>query len=155
MGDTHNIGIAEIKIAKCPDKLRTVLGSCVGVAIFDRVSKVGGLAHVMLPDSSIGKGDKGKFADTAVDALIVDVAGAGGEHKRLMAKISGGASMFGTNVDKGIGERNIEAVKARLKKHMIRLAAEDVGGTKGRRMILDPASGEVTVQVIGAEPVVI
>ena len=155
MGDTHNIGIAEIKIAKCPDKLRTVLGSCVGVAIFDRVSKVGGIAHVMLPDSSIGKGDKGKFADTAVDALIEDVANAGGMHKRLTAKITGGASMFGAHVDKGIGERNIEAVKERLKKHTIRLAAEDVGGTKGRRMILDPASGEVTVQVIGGEPVVI
>lgn len=155
MGDTHNIGIAEIKIAKCPDKLRTVLGSCVGVAIFDRVSKVGGLAHVMLPDSSIGKGDKGKFADTAVDALIEDVASAGGDPRRLTAKISGGASMFGKTVDKGIGERNIQAVKERLKKHMIRLAAEDVGGTKGRRMILDPASGEVTVQIIGAEPVVI
>lgn len=155
MGDTHNIGIAEIRIAKCPDKLRTVLGSCVGVAIFDRVSKVGGLAHVMLPDSSIGKGDKGKFADTAVDALVEDVASAGGQPKRLVAKISGGASMFGTNVDKGIGERNIQAVKERLKKHTIRLASEDVGGTKGRRMILDPASGEVTVQIIGAEPVVI
>ncbi|MCA9254454.1 MAG: hypothetical protein KDA33_02405 [Phycisphaerales bacterium] len=110
---------------------------------------------MMLPDSSIGKGDKGKFADTAVDALIEDVAGAGGQLKRLAAKISGGASMFGTNVDKGIGERNIQAVKERLKKHTIRLLAEDVGGNKGRRMILDPASGEVTVQVIGAEPVVI
>lgn len=155
MGETHNIGIAEIKIAKCPDKLRTVLGSCVGVAIFDRVSKVGGIAHVMLPDSSIGKGDKGKFADTAVDTLVGDVTGAGGELRRLVAKISGGASMFGAHVDKGIGERNIHAVKERLKKHMIRLASEDVGGTKGRRMVLDPASGEVTVQIIGAEPVVI
>ncbi len=155
MGDTHNIGIAEIKVARTPDKLRTVLGSCVGVAIFDRVSKVGGLAHVMLPDSSIGKGDKGKFADTAVDALVEDVAGAGGLRNRFVAKISGGASMFGTKVDKGIGDRNIDAVKDRLKKHAIRLAAEDVGGTKGRRMILDPSNGEVTVQVIGAEPVVI
>lgn len=155
MGETHNIGIAEIKIAKCPDKLRTVLGSCVGVAIFDRISKVGGIAHVMLPDSSIGRGDKGKFADTAVDALVEDIARAGGQLKRLVAKISGGASMFGANVDKGIGERNIVAVKDRLKMHTIRLAAEDVGGTKGRRMILDPASGEVTVQIIGAEPAVI
>jgi len=155
MGETSNIGIAEIAIVNSPDKLRTVLGSCVGVAIFDRVKKVGGLAHVMLPNSSIGKGDKGKFADTAVDALLDDVIAAGGERKRLTAKISGGASMFGKSVDKGIGYRNIEAVRERLKKHTIRLAAEDVGGTKGRRMILDPATGDVVVQVIGADPAVI
>ena len=153
MSEVMNIGIAEIKVAKCPNTLRTVLGSCVGVAIFDRVAKVGGIAHVMLPDSSMGKGAKGKFADTAVIALIEDVLMAGADKKRLTAKISGGASMFGNKVDNGIGDRNIKAVKSRLSECAIRLAAEDVGGTKGRRMMLDPNTGDVTVQVIGADPV--
>jgi chemotaxis protein CheD len=80
---------------------------------------------------------------------------AGCDAKRLAAKISGGASMFGSNVDNGIGEKNIQAVKERLGHHGIRLAAEDVGGQKGRRMLLDPSSGEVQVQIIGAEPMVI
>lgn len=155
MGEILNIGIAEIKVAHCPDSLRTVLGSCVGVAVFDRVAKVGGIAHVMLPDSSMGKGAKGKFADTAVEALIEDVLMAGGQKPRLAAKISGGASMFGAKVDNGIGDRNIKAVKERLAKFGIRLVSEDVGGQKGRRMMLDPKTCDVTVQIIGSDPVTI
>lgn len=148
---THNIGIAGLKVAAPPDQVRTVLGSCVGVALFDRVSKVGGLCHVMLPSSECGQGDRGKFADTAVDWLVEDVVNAGGELKRLTAKICGGASMFGPTVDNGIGERNIKAVRDRLSHHSVRIAAQDVGGKKGRKMTLDPETGEVTVQFIGSE----
>ena len=148
----HTIGIAGVKVVKTPQKIRTVLGSCIGVAIYDRVAKIGRMAHVMLPCSILGKGDRGKFADTAVDWLLEDVLNAGGEKKRLTAKITGGASMFGAQVDGGIGSKNVKAVKERLSHHSIRLAAEDVGGTKGRKMLLDPGSGQVEVQVIGSDP---
>ena len=152
MAVTHSIGIAEVRVVKSPEKVRTVLGSCVGVAIFDRVAKIGGLAHVILPSSKMGHGDRGKFADTAVDWLVDDAIQAGCDSKRLTAKITGGASMFGDNVDSGIGEKNVQAVKERLAHHSIRLAAADVGGTKGRKMCLDPSTGQVEVQNIGAEP---
>lgn len=155
MATTHTIGIAGIKVVSAPEQVRTVLGSCVGVALFDRVAKIGGLCHVMLPSSSQGHGDRGKFADTAVDWLVDEVLKQGAQEKRLTAKISGGASMFGDQVDNGIGERNVEAVKARLSHHAVRLAAADVGGTKGRRMLLDPATGNVEVQIIGAAPRII
>ena len=151
MSATHTIGIADVMAVAAPEKVRTVLGSCVGVAIYDRVAKVGGLAHVILPDSAMGKGDRGKFADTAVDWLLESVLAAGADASRVAAKIGGGASMFGEHVDNGIGEKNIRAVKQRLAKHCIRLVAEDVGGLKGRRMMLDPATGSVEVQTIGDE----
>lgn len=151
----HSIGIAGVKVVAAPEKVRTVLGSCVGVAMYDRVAKIGGLCHVMLPSSAQGSGDRGKFADTALDWLFDEVVKAGAESKRLTAKISGGASMFGNKVDGGIGDRNIQAVKERLSKHGVRLAAEDVGGTKGRKMMLDPSTGDVEVQIIGAEPTLI
>ncbi|MFQ5425084.1 MAG: chemotaxis protein CheD [Phycisphaerae bacterium] len=146
------IGIAGVKVVHHPEKVRTVLGSCIGVAIFDRVAKIGGLCHVMLPSSEGCQGDKGKFADSAVDWLLDDVLKAGCNKKRLAAKITGGASMFGEKVDNGIGERNITAVRERLKHHAVRLVAQDVGGLKGRKMTLDPGNGQVTVQIIGAEP---
>src|SRR5262249_54737306 len=111
-----------------------------------------GLAHVMLPSSENGHGDKGKFADTAVDMLIEEVMRAGGSKPRMAAKISGGASMFGNAVDSGIGEKNVKAVTTRLSEHAIRLVARDVGGVKGRRMVLDPMTGDVQVQMIGDEP---
>lgn len=145
----YSIGIAETRIVKAPDSVRTVLGSCIGVAIFDRVAKIGGLGHVILPDSTEGSGAPGKFADTAVDLLVDLLVEAGAERKRLIAKITGGASMFGNSTATGLGERNGVAVRARLLSHAIRLAASDVGGTKGRKMLLVPSSGEVMVEVIG------
>jgi len=155
MANVQSIGIAGMTVVTPPGQVRTTLGSCVGVAIYDRVAKIGGLAHVMLPDSSGGKGDRGKFADTAVDWLVDEVVGAGADKHRLTSKITGGASMFGNAVEGGLGARNVEAVKERLSKHSIRLAAEDVGGGKGRRMLLNPATGDVTVQIIGHEARVI
>lgn len=155
MSVTHTIGIAGLKVVHAPDIIRTVLGSCVGVAVYDRVAKIGGMAHVILPSSKLGHGDRGKFADTAVDWLLEEAVAVGCDPKRMAAKIGGGASMFGTNVDNGIGEKNINAVRERLAHHGIRLAAEDVGGLKGRRMMLDPASGRVEIQIIGAEPTVL
>jgi chemotaxis protein CheD len=152
MSEVHRIGIAGLKVVKHPDKIQTTLGSCIGIAMYDRVSKVGGMAHVMLPSSSGCHGDRGKFADTAVDWLLEDAVKAGCDKKRLAAKITGGASMFGPASDNGLGERNVKAVKERLAHHSIRLVAEDVGGQKGRRMMLNPDTGVVEVQIIGSEP---
>ena len=63
----HSIGIGEILVLRAPEQIRTVLGSCVGVALCDQIAGVGGLCHVILPASKEGSGDPGKFADTAVD----------------------------------------------------------------------------------------
>ncbi len=155
MSETHSIGIADLKVISHPDKVRTTLGSCIGVALYDRVCKKGGMAHVMLPSSQGCHGDKGKFADTAVDWLVNEVLAAGCDPKRLSAKIAGGASMFGPTADNGLGERNAVAVKERLRKHNVRLVAEHIGGQKGRRMMLSPNTGEVQVQIIGEEPCLI
>ncbi len=155
MATEHSIGIAGIKVVRHPDRIRTTLGSCIGIAIYDRVARIGGLAHVMLPDSKSGQGDPGKFADTGVDLLVNELIGQGANRQRMAAKIGGGAAMFGRNNDNGLGARNAEAVRERLKRHAIRLAGEDVGGEKGRRMSLDPGTGDVIVQCIGCEPVTI
>lgn len=155
MQEMHTIGIAGVKVVRHPDKIRTTLGSCIGVVIYDRAAKIGGMAHVILPSSAEGRGDRGKFADSAVDWLVEEALSAGCEKARLAAKLAGGASMFGSVVDNGLGERNAAAVKERLRHHSIRVVAEDVGGQKGRKMLLDPETGEVEVQIIGAQPTVI
>lgn len=152
MTATHTIGIAGLKAAAQPDQIRTVLGSCVGIAIYDRHSRVGGMAHVILPESGDGKGDRGKFADTAVDWLLEEVIKLGGLRERLTAKIAGGAKMFGSGNNTHIGERNVEAVRLRLRKHGVPLVGEDVGGEKGRKMALDTSNGNVDVQIIGCPP---
>ena len=144
MQQVHTIGIADVKVVQHPEK----------IVIYDRVAKVGGMAHVILPSSAEGRGDRGKFADTAVDWLLEDAISAGCNKARLAAKIAGGASMFGPVTNTGLGERNAVAVKERLKHHSIRVVAEDVGGQSGRKMMLDPSTGDVQVQTIGAEPTI-
>lgn len=151
----HSVPIAGITVIKSPECVRTVLGSCIGIAIYDRVAKIGGLSHVILPSSKEGSGDPGKFADTAVDILIEQLIAAGAEKKRLAAKITGGAAMFGDNASNGLGKRNEECVIERLRHHAVRLAASDTGGRKGRKMLLDPATGDVQVEIIGEKPQII
>lgn len=150
-----SLGIAEIKVIRAPERIRTVLGSCIGVALYDRGSGIGGMAHVMLPDSKQGSGQPSKFADTAVDILLDTVLKAGAVRDRLRAKIAGGAAMFGEASMGNLGDRNAEAVRERIRHHAIRMAGSALGGSKGRKMMLDPATGEVTVQIIGHDPEVI
>lgn len=148
----HFIGIAGMCVVKAPDKVRTVLGSCIGIAMYDTVAKIGALGHVILPDSTEGTGDPAKFADTAVDMLLERLVDAGAVRARVTAKIVGGAAMFSDERAAGLGRRNAESVEARLRHHGICLAASAVGGQRGRKLVLDPATGAVQVEIIGEKP---
>lgn len=148
------IGMADLNVTKPPDILQTCgLGSCVGICLWDAVTKVAGMAHIMLPDSNQSKsqGNKAKFADTAVPLLIEKMVEMGAHKTRLVAKIAGGAQMFsfyGKNDIMRIGERNAEAVKMALKKEQIRLLAEDTGGNYGRTIEFSAVDGKLLVRTI-------
>ena len=120
MGEIIKVGMADLKVCVSPDAVTTLgLGSCVGIAIRDPVTKIGGLAHIMLPDSSQVRqnSNKAKFADTGIDELIKVMTAAGASRGRLTAKIAGGAQMFafsGNSDMLRVGERNVEAVKRKL-----------------------------------------
>lgn len=132
---------------------KTLLGSCIGLAVYDRTARIGGLAHVMLPSSVGHDGPPGKFVDTAVAELIEQVEQLGGQRRRLLAKIAGGARMFSTNVVSTIGDQNLDAVLNELKQQSIPVAGSHCGGTQGRRMTFLAANGKVSIYVIGAAPV--
>jgi chemotaxis protein CheD len=137
--DVIKVGIADMKIAKEPQTIRTSgLGSCVGVVIYDVIAELAGMVHIMLPSSNLFKGkiiNKAKFADTGVGELVELLLLNGAQAKRLEAKISGGAQMFQFTTKSDlmrIGPRNVEAVKKELRMLNIPLIAEDVGGKNGR-----------------------
>jgi chemotaxis protein CheD len=148
------VGIAELSIASHPVNLSVVgLGSCIGLCLYDPDTRTGGIAHVMLPDSSRirNNANRAKFADTAVEALIEEMSGAGVNPRRIVAKIAGGACMFQLPGDRNLlklGERNTDSVKLALKKNRILLVAEDVGGHYSRTIMLDTATGSVLVKTI-------
>ena len=97
MGNMIKVGMADLKACKCPDALTTLgLGSCVGVALYDPVTKIGGLLHCMLPDSTQFRNNSNiaKFADTGIQKLYDDMIKAGANRNKIIAKIAGGAKMF-------------------------------------------------------------
>lgn len=144
------VGMGEIDVGKGPNKLSSVLGSCVGLALIHPRCKAGALAHVVLPDSTGRTGPPGKFADTAVPKMVHLLAENGVPPAGLVAKLTGGANMFASTGPLQIGDQNIEALRAILKKQGIPVVAEHVGGNKGRRVTLDCGTGELIVEVAGS-----
>lgn len=155
MGTTIRVGMADLNICKCPDMITTIgLGSCIGIALYDPVTKLGGLAHVMLPDSTQIKNSTNvaKFADTGIEELVKRMVKAGASKTRLLAKIAGGAKMFeasGLSSMGNIGQRNAEASKKKLKELGIRLLAEDTGLNYGRTVELYTETGEFYIKSVG------
>ena len=154
MPELIKVGMADLKAGKSPDSIISYgLGSCVGIAVYDPQTKLGGLAHIMLPDSTQARAtdNTAKFADTALPVLLDQVLALGGSRNRLTAKIAGGSQMFSfaqaTDVMR-IGDRNAEAVKAVLKSLSIRLVAEDVGGNYGRTVELLLDSGIFVIKTV-------
>lgn len=149
------VGIADMNVVKSPQLIRTSgLGSCVGVVIYDQARQIGGMAHVMLPDSSLarnGQMNVAKYADTAVKKLVDDLVKTGARLSFLKAKIAGGAQMFqfsATSDIMRIGPRNVEAVKKQLTMHRIALVAEDVGGNSGRTIEFDPKTAVLQIRTV-------
>ena len=138
MGEMIKVGMADLQVCKSPDVLTTLgLGSCVGVALYDPITKVSGLLHLMLPDSTKIRNNENlaKFADTGIQELIRQMLLLGATRSRIVAKIAGGAQMFAmksTNDLLRVGERNIEAAKENLMKSNIRIIVEDTGFNYGR-----------------------
>ena len=149
------VAMAEMKIESKPIELVTSVGSCVAICLYDSTNRCGGLAHIMLPNSAIAPHDSlpCKFADTAVPALAKAVQKSSGEEVCLSAKIAGGANIFSNPNDNGltIGMKNVDAVKAALSANKIRLVAEDVGGSYGRRIAFNIGTGIATIRISNGE----
>lgn len=154
MSNIIRVGMSELKTAFNPDSLITLgLGSCVGVCVFDPRIRLGGLAHVMLPDSTQVRDvtNPGKFADTAVALLIREMEKEGAWRERLIVKIVGGAQMFsisGQDERLSIGLRNVAAVETALQKEGLSISARSVGGHLGKTVTLETETGQVKIRTI-------
>ena len=154
MSGLIKVGISDYANARAPEIIVTyALGSCVGICLYDGAKKIGGMSHIMLPESGMAsKNDNNrmKFADTAIVDITRDLMkmGAG----RLVGKIAGGAQMFATpsmGAMGNIGDRNVKAVKAALSLLKIPIIAEDTGRDYGRTVFFDLNTGIMKVQSIG------
>lgn len=150
--------MADLKVCTAPDSLTTLgLGSCVGIALYDRTTKITGLAHIMLPSSKeIGNNSNiAKFADTGIEETVRLMKLKGANMSMVVAKIAGGAKMFAFSLKNNdalnVGERNVLAVKEKLKELNIPIVAEDTGLNFGRTVIIDSMTGIYTIKAVGKE----
>ena len=137
--------------------LRTLLGSCIGVVLYEKRMKLAGLAHVVMPDSMGRNNALGKYADTAIPEMIRRMSRVAGiQRLELVAKIAGGANMFAQVSPvtvKSIGEQNRNAVEKVLNSLNIPIVARHVGGTSGRNLFVQVSTGTTQIQIVG-QPVI-
>ena len=155
MGNMIKVGMADLNVCKAPDSLTTLgLGSCIGACLYDPVTKVAGMLHFMLPDSTRIKSNQNiaKFGDTGIVELIRKMVAAGAEKRRIVAKLAGGANMFassGVNLPSlKVGENNIESARLNLKANGIRIIAEDVGLNYGRTIEFYADDGRLVIKAV-------
>lgn len=149
------VRVAELIVRQAPAQLDALgLGSCVAVILHDPEARVGGLAHVLLPTAAVGErpdATPGRYAQSAVPALLEAVLAAGAARHRVVARLVGGATMFRNLTAPGliaIGERNTVAARRALDTLSLPLVAEAVGGDYGRSVRFDLEAGTITVRSV-------
>lgn len=153
------VGVGDMKVGnRRGDIIITyALGSCIGIVVYDPVVYVGGMLHVMLPDSSINPGkarlNPFLFVDSGLPEFFHECYRLGARKERVMIKAAGGASCSRTSAQKGnifqIGRRNFLTVSKLLRKNGLQLGSYDIGGTAARTMALNLGNGEVTIKSNG------
>jgi chemotaxis protein CheD len=149
------VGIAELAVSNNPNAILTTyaLGSCVGIAIYDPVIRVGGLLHAMLPDSSLdpakAQAQPGMFVDTGLATLLRGARQMRADRQRLKIFLAGGARIMDDQNLFNIGGRNLTAVAEYLRRENLRVTSEQVGGQANRTIALYVETGRVTLKVSG------
>ncbi|MBN1525162.1 MAG: chemotaxis protein CheD [Spirochaetales bacterium] len=152
------VGIGEYAVAHGQSVLQTILGSCVGVVIFDKFHRIGGLAHIYLPHSSVEKQTRinsnssmlasvPKYADLLIPMMINSLVRQGADKQYFTAYLVGGASIFSfhKNPSLNVGKKNLDQARLLLKQEMIRTVEVKVGGTTGRKVTFDCYTGDLEV----------
>ena len=149
------VGVADMVVSNDPsaELVTYSLGSCLGITIYDPMKKVGGLLHIMLPDSKIDAAKAASapfmFVDTGVPRLFQAVYNLGAERHRVVVKVAGGASLLDEKGVFNIGERNALALSGLLARNGYAIHGRDVGGLSSRTLRMDLTTGKVTIKTPG------
>lgn len=161
MSRAHSLRAGEMRVAAAPGRLAIHgLGSCVAVFVYDPRARIGGMAHILLPAPPEGKADPpperaGRYATTAVAAMVEESIRRGARREALLAKVTGGSRMFAYDAGSAratVGDKNIEAALAALEALGVRIVARDVGGTDGRTVVADLEDGRLIIRTVRGAP---
>jgi chemotaxis protein CheD len=143
------INSGQFHIAKDPTHIATVLGSCVAICLYDSSTNICGLNHYLLAFWN-GNGLKSpKYGNISTELMIDKMIEMGANKSHMVAKIFGGASIHSVNIGNSlIGEKNILVAEQILGEHGISIVARDVGGIKGRKLVVDSQTGRVKMKYV-------
>jgi chemotaxis protein CheD len=155
---TFVVGVADMVVSNdsSAEIVTYSLGSCLGIMIYDPVKKIGGLLHLMLPDSTIDAAKAASapymFVDTGVPRLFHAAYSLGADRSRLQIKVAGGAQLLDAQGIFNIGSRNFDALTKLLAQNGLQAHVADVGGLSSRTVRLDLTTGQVSVKPPGTAP---
>jgi len=151
------VGMADMKVNDHPETTLVTysLGSCIGVAIYDPISRVGGMLHYMLPEAGLDP-EKAKerpfmFADTAIPLLFKSAYELGAKKSRIRVKVAGGSQILDDGGYFNIGKRNYAALRKMFWRNNVMIENEDIGGTINRTMYLKISDGSIWLKISGGE----
>lgn len=145
------IHIGEYYASAEPVIIKTLLGSCVAVCLFDPVRKIGAMNHILLPGrADLNSFDSpARFGANAMELLFDEILSLGADCRRLWAKIFGGAHVLpGISVENHPGRKISDLVTGLLKKGSIQIVGCDLGGNQGRQIFFHTDTGDVFVRQI-------
>lgn len=146
------VQIGDMRVSSCPDDVLVTyaLGSCVAILIHDAVAHVGGLLHLLLPDSRLdpakAKVNPLTFADTGIPLLFHQAYALGAAKQRLRVAIAGGAQVNASGTFFNVGLENVRATRSILERAKVPLRSESVGGTTARTVRLHVGTGQISMQ---------
>jgi chemotaxis protein CheD len=149
---TTIVQISDSRVSNDPEVILATysLGSCIGVAAYDPVLRIGGMLHYQLPESEIDAGRArnvpAMYADTGMTLLLSQMAALGAEKRRLKIKLAGGARMLSGPDTFDIGRRNHTAVRKFLWQQGLLIQAEEIGGNAARHLYLRISDGSVQIK---------
>ena len=139
---------AQMHVATAPCAIKTLLGSCVAVCVWDAEVRVGGVVHYLLPYGREGRAETGRYGNLAIPALVRAVCALGGSLGALKAKVFGGAKVLPSLKPAGglsLGDSNVATARELLAAQNVPVVASDVGGDRGRRVLFHIEDGSAWV----------
>jgi two-component system chemotaxis response regulator CheB len=141
---THYLFPGKLAAFKEETIVSTLLGSCVAVALYDPMTKIGGINHYLLPELAENDVPSGRYGNAAIEMLIEEMVNLGASPSRLQAKVYGGGNVIAVSFSGlAVGTRNIELALSELGKRGIRIVEKSVGGDSGRTLKFNTHTFEV------------
>jgi chemotaxis protein CheD len=152
--NSHFLHAGQVFVSAEGKSIVLILGSCVGVCIWDAVNAIGGATHYLLPSWDGTGVASPRYGNVAISILVQRLLEAGANRGQLRAKVFGGGCLFdsmresGAHKEPHLGSRNVEMALEILAKAQIPVVSKDIGVDKGQRIVFHPDTGRAEIKVL-------